>query len=346
VLDVPRQPRARVNGIQLCEWGSHDRDLGTCSWPPDVVSDIESQEGEHPLAAVARDHRGQFAPCDVAFRADDGPRTSAERRALAAVVRESAEVKARVSERLLASDQWDLFFTVFAESHCATHQFWDLHEPDDVADPSLATEVGDVVADTFARIDRSLEQLIRLAGAGATVVLVLHTGMAPDSGGNAILPEVVTRLAGPSLPFVACAFSNAVGAIRVRVEGRDRGGTVAPLAVPGVVAGLSDDLMGLVDDNTGTPAVRAIHTSAEAFPAFRDDTLPDLLVEWNGQDAIRSVSSRAVGTVTVVNAAPRTGNHTPDGLVVVAGPGIEAGSREPMDPASFSPMVAAMLDVR
>ena len=45
-----------------------------------------------------------------------------------------------------------------------------------------------------------------------------------------------------------------------------------------------------------------------------------------GADAVWQVESEAVGRIEVRNDYCRTGEHRPDGWVVVAGPGIDAGS--------------------
>jgi predicted AlkP superfamily phosphohydrolase/phosphomutase len=342
VFDVPRQPLARVNGVHLCEWGAHDHDCGTRSWPPDLLAELDVGFGMYPLGAAAADRTGQFAPCDVVCRSEGHPRTRPERRALAKLIRESTDMKARVCEHYLGSDEWDLFFTVFAEPHCAQHQFWDLHRPSGRRERRLAARIGDVVADTFERIDRSLERLVQLAGHDAAIVIVLHTGMAPAMGGNGLLGEVTKRLAGSTSAFVACGFTGHVGAIRLGISGRDPRGCISPDAVPEVVGRLTNELAALVNDDTGTPAVRSVRTRADAFPGVDDDSLPDLFVDWNGEHVIRSVSSAAIGTVTA-GQGPRTGYHTPDGIVLVCAPGVEPGARAPIDPAVFTPMVATML---
>jgi predicted AlkP superfamily phosphohydrolase/phosphomutase len=343
VLDVPRQPLAEVNGVQLCEWGAHDRDVGTSSWPPQFVEEVEARVGAHPLGAAVEGRTGQFAPCDVVLRSGD-PRSRAERRDLATLIRRSTDVKAQLSEHALASEGWDLFFTVFAETHCAAHQFWDLHDPSNRRERRLAAKLGDVVADTFVRIDHSIGRLVQLAGPDAAVVVVLHTGMAQFRGGNALLSEVTRRLAGSTHAFVTCGFTGQVGTIRLRIAGRDVGGTVEPHDVPEVVERLTEDLTVLVDGDTGRSAVRSVRTRAEAFPGVTDDSLPDLFVDWSGEHAISQVSSPTIGTIAA-DPGPRTGYHTPDGLVVVRAPGMEPGARAPMEPAAFTPMVATLLGI-
>jgi predicted AlkP superfamily phosphohydrolase/phosphomutase len=343
VIDVPRQPLSEINGIQLCEWATHDRDHGTRSWPPELAAKIEARFGPNPLTLAARNYAGRLAPCDVILRTGVDDRTLDQLRKLKTLVSDSLELKARVSEHLLESEAWDLFFTVIAESHCATHQFWHVHDPAGDHDRELAAALGDVVADTFERIDATLARHVQLAGPEATTVVVLHSGMAPLSGGNGVLREVVKRLAGPSRPFSVCTFTNRIGTIRLGVEGRGRPGTVPYNAAAGVVDRLTTELLQLVDDDTGSQAVRAVRTRAEVFPGLKDDTLPDIFVEWRGQHLIRSVSSPAIGTVTAERETARTGDHTAEGLVIVRGPGIAPEVHFTMDPKAFAPLVCGLI---
>ena len=188
---MPRQPLSEINGIQLCEWATHDRDHGTRSWPPELAAKIEARFGPNPLTLAARNYAGRLAPCDVILRTGHDDRTLDQLRKLKMLVSDSLELKARVSEHLLESEPWDLFFTVIGESHCATHQFWHLHDPLNDRAHALLAALGDVVADTFERIDATLARHVQLAGSEATTVVVLHSGMAPLSGGNGVLREVV-----------------------------------------------------------------------------------------------------------------------------------------------------------
>jgi hypothetical protein len=105
-------------------------------------------------------------------------------------------------------------------------------------------------------------------------------------------------------------------------------------------------LFALVDDASGLRAVRAVPTRAELVPElFADNRLPDLLVEWEGDGIIEQVSSVELGTVRVDHVSARTGDHTPDGLVLAMGPGIEPGMHAAIDPVEIAPRIARLLGV-
>jgi predicted AlkP superfamily phosphohydrolase/phosphomutase len=65
--------------------------------------------------------------------------------------------------------------------------------------------------------------------------------------------------------------------------------------------------------------------------------LPDLLIEWNDEIMIGSsrvgdtnnsklqIASKKIGLLERINKYCRTGDHRPEGLFVILGPGVEAG---------------------
>ncbi len=344
VLDVPRQPPADVNGTFLFEWASHDRTVGMETSPASLVEELESRFGEHALAAARTDRVRHIATCDVILWDGRGHRSNEQQRRLRDLIQASVATKAQASEHLLDTEPWDLFFTVFGETHCVTHQFWHLHEPASPRDRESRALLGNPVDDTFTTIDASIGRHLELAGPDATTIVILHTGMCASRGGNQLLPALVARLDdGPAL--LTCSFPSSDG-LRLLVAGRDPGGTIAPSDVATVVARVREALLALVDDATGRPAVRAVPTRAELVPGLTDDDrLPDLIVQWDGDRVIEQVSSPELGTVRAERIGARTGEHTPDGLVIVHGPGVEPGVHDAMDAAELAPRIAALLDV-
>jgi predicted AlkP superfamily phosphohydrolase/phosphomutase len=344
VIDVPRQPLSRVHGIQLCDWGTHDR-IRTRSWPRRLTADLDTRFGQYPMARALGPTPDPGAPCDVLLRSGSDHRSIDELRELVGLLRQSVDAKTRLSEDLLTNDEWDLFFTVFGETHCAAHQFWHLRHPARPREHEQAAHLGDVVADTFERLDASLARHLDAVGPAATVVVVLHTGMMKARGGNDLLPAIAARLAGRSALFRSCEFTNNVGTIRFRVAGRDVDGEMTESSIASATARLTDELLALIDHETGASAVHAVRTRAEVHPGVHDDALPDLFVEWNGDHVIREVSSPTIGTVTAPRRTARSSDHTSDGLVLVRGPTTVAGAGRTLDPTELAPMIAAMLGV-
>jgi predicted AlkP superfamily phosphohydrolase/phosphomutase len=197
VIDVPHSAvSGPLNGIQIVEWGCHDRHVGFSTWPPSIADEIEGRFGLHPIAGIDAGSDRQFAPCDVAHR-DCGPRrTPEEVRALFADLVAAVDTKTELSLHYLDQDDWDLFVTVLGEGHCTGHQFWFLHDREDPAhDPELAAELGDPVALMYARLDRAVAAHLERAGPDTAVFVLMSHGMGRMNSGVFVIDAVLRRLA-------------------------------------------------------------------------------------------------------------------------------------------------------
>ena len=99
-----------------------------------------------------------------------------------------------ISEYVLDQENWDLFLTVFAETHWAGHLFWhviDQNHPD--YNPDLASVFGNAILDVYSEIDRAISKLIESAS-GSTIIIFSNTGMGPNYSGSHLLPEILDRL--------------------------------------------------------------------------------------------------------------------------------------------------------
>src|SRR5258708_2088018 len=77
VIDVPHSAaKTPVNGLQIVEWGCHDRHFGFHSWPPRAAAEFKSAFGLHPVLGIDAHSVREFAPDDYAFR--EGPLRSLE----------------------------------------------------------------------------------------------------------------------------------------------------------------------------------------------------------------------------------------------------------------------------
>ena len=146
-------------------------------------------------------------------------------------------------------------------------------------------------------------------------------------------------------------------AIRLNLKGREPAGVLEPGAeADAFVERLTTELEALVDPRTGGPAVARVLRSRDVFDGPLVDELPDLLVEWvvepprgtmaagGGEGAEWTLESPAAGRLSAVNRYCRTGEHRPDGLVVVAGPDIEPGTIErTLSTLELAPTFAALL---
>lgn len=387
VLDVPHSRAATpIDGIVLCEYGCHDRHFGFHTWPPPLAKEIDERFGLHPILAADPYEVKEWAPDDYVLRAGQH-RTADEERALLEGLLEGIERKSRVSTHLLAEGGWDLFLTVFGDSHSVGHQQWHLHDPTHPwHDPALAAELGDPLAAVYRALDRAVGEHLALVGRDTTVFVLLSHGMGPHYDGTHLLhevlrlldaeqvgggaamraakrvwartPSVVRRLVQPGaaallrrrlarhpLPpvrdwataeeraaqrFFSSPNNFVFGGVRINLAGREPGGLVRPGAEYDAVCDrLAEDLLALVNVDTGGPVVRHVARIDDHYHREPVDSLPDLLIDWAHDAPVDTVWSPKTGIVHGPYTHWRTGDHRPAGLLLASGPDMPAGTTFP-----------------
>ncbi len=193
VLDVPHSdiPES-FNGVLLKEWGCHDRHHGTASMPPEVLDELDGITGGHPYGSCPppRDD-DQFAPCDYTLRAGVH-RTLDEQRQLFDLIVAGVEAKRRASLHLLEAGGWDLFLSVFGESHCVGHQLWHVHQEDHPRhDPAARRILGDPVLEVYQRLDAVVGDHLAQVDGDTTCYVHLSHGMQSHFDGDHLLDEVL-----------------------------------------------------------------------------------------------------------------------------------------------------------
>ena len=181
VIDVPHAPLSKeLNGIQVADWGNHDFHFPSVAcWPPELAQEITQRFGADEVGSCEAADRGSEEYWEL-------------RDKLIARV----ERKAELVEHLLAKGDWDLFLAVFADSHCAGHQLWHLHEAENA---QLETPGrGDPVKDVYVALDRAVGRLLDQVDSDTTVILFTSHGMGMVHDGNSVLDEILTRLEGAS----------------------------------------------------------------------------------------------------------------------------------------------------
>jgi len=143
------------------------------------------------------------------------------------------------------------------------------------------------------------------------------------------------------------------GYIRLNIKGREKEGCIDPKDVDRVIAELDEALRSFRDVETGQPVIRGVMRVEELVPADapRRPTLPDLIALWtcpHPTSRSSGVVSEKYGEVRWPKGqkliSGRSGNHTPHGWFIAAGPGIEPGEVDQThDTADLIPTVFAWL---
>lgn len=196
-IDVPHMVAGPLlNGLEVVEWGCHDRHHGFHSAPPELAESLAARFGLHPAfkggdAFARRD----FAPDDFGHR-DGWLRTAEEDARLLADFLQGAQQKERLVRALLNEKPWDFFIAVFGESHGAGHQLWHLHDPDhprhDAA--TVARIGGDPLAQVYGALDAAVGRIAADLSPETLLLVHLSHGMGPHYDGTHMLEEVLSRL--------------------------------------------------------------------------------------------------------------------------------------------------------
>jgi predicted AlkP superfamily phosphohydrolase/phosphomutase len=335
---VQAVPVPNFNGIQLFEWGLHDRTFDIASKPPELLGELRGRHGDHPINSCDR-HRCTESGYE---RLLDGLLAGAER-------------KTRLLLDLLARETWDLFVGTYSESHCVGHQFWhflDLRHP--WHDPAAPAKLRNAIRSVYAAIDSGLAEVIEAAGPNAVVLIIASHGMGPNTGGPQLLPEVLVRLGLGSSPGTGASWvrrlkrtlsyaprplqpvlrevadikllkhlqarsgalidplespatravalrNNRCGAIRLNLKGREPFGRVCPGdEQQSLVGELREELLALKDPTSGEPIVTAVKTAIDAFGPEHHQDVPDLMVLFRGDlGLLESCTSPRTGLVQV-----------------------------------------------
>jgi predicted AlkP superfamily phosphohydrolase/phosphomutase len=199
------------------------------------------------------------------------------------------------------------------------------------------------------RMLRTLAQRIRRRISVPIVedVAVLHTS--PARGVRSWLgaeryPAHFPRCRAFALP------NNRIGAIRLKIAGRDKDGTVPPEKADGLLDTIVNELDHLVDPRTGLKLVRRVDRSDARLGTGRSPLTPDLLVKFRTDiGPVERAYSPRVGSIHVPNARPhyvRTGDHVPQSRAWIATPAHLAGAkfvhRNVLD---LAPTILSLLDV-
>lgn len=214
VLDAPYTHRTPgFGGLEILEWGTWAHYGRPSSTPPGALRTLERACGRYPLGLEAgRVGLDALEPDDLCRR----------------LVR-AAAARSRAVRHLMAREDWDLFFTVFSETHPAAHYFW----PAELDAPARGGGLERLRA-VYAAVDTALGEVLAALDADgrgpADVFVVSGDGCGPNRAGWHLLPEVLARL-GLTVPPAGAPGS--AGAAR----GAQPSGSAAP-PPPGTLARL------------------------------------------------------------------------------------------------------------
>jgi len=192
-FDVPVSALSEnVNGVQILGWGGHAPHTPSHSQPPELLPDLIRQYGKNPVL-----HQDYGYWWDKAYfnRIQKG-------------LNSSTSTRSAISQDLLKQETWDLFLTVFGETHSAGHDFWHLSQPDNPLYPYKNSSGlnGDPMLQAFEDVDRAIGEIIAAVPEPAYVVVFAVHGMennVTDMFSMTFLPELLYRFNFPGKVGIA-----------------------------------------------------------------------------------------------------------------------------------------------
>ena len=360
VIDVGHAPLRTFNGIQIADWLTHDQELPSRSHPPELIKETIARFGADPLNGNS-DSFG-VRPTSQCERLRDQTIERARTKAALAcdLLRREPWELFMVSfhePHDLGHQCWHLH----DPSHPHHDARWVRRHSDPIRQLYVELDrcVGDILraAEPAATIalffGPGMESNFNADEAVDTLLVRLeatYAGRSPTAGEHLrsiyhrYVPDKIRerlrlreRFAAPHRTdsseaprpilshrkFFAVPHNQNAGAVRFNLVGRERYGVVHPgVEYDALCKRLTDDLLGIVNAQTGRPLIREVVDVSRHCRGEHRDVLPDLLLLWSREAPIRAVQSPLVGRVKVTDPSSRTGDHTQHALFLVAGPNI------------------------
>jgi predicted AlkP superfamily phosphohydrolase/phosphomutase len=264
-----------------------------------------------------------------------------------------------LAEHLLTTKPWELFVMVEMGPDRMHHGFWKDMDPEHRKhEPGGRFE--SAILDYHVHLDGLLGRLLAHADDDTAVLVVSDHGAKRMDGGIRVNewlrregllatsrePNGVERLADVGIDWprtTAWGDGGYYARIFLNVRGREPEGTITPEDYERVRDDLARRLEAIPDEN-GNPIGTRVFKPEELYEQV-GGVAPDLIVHFG------DLFWRAVGTIgghegvhTFENdTGPDDANHAQDGLLIMAGPGIEPGVREGMHLLDVAPTVLELL---
>jgi predicted AlkP superfamily phosphohydrolase/phosphomutase len=178
VLDVPKFPVSRMEGVYLANWGTHATKTARASHPPSLLGEINQRFGPHPVGE-----------CDAV---DANPKALAKLRGR---ILDGVRVRGELYRFLMARENWDVFFAAFSEAHCGGHHFWQFFDSTHPHyDPADRHALRDTMQAVYQAIDREIGKMLDLAGPGTRCMVFSGHGMGPIWHASWNLQEILDLL--------------------------------------------------------------------------------------------------------------------------------------------------------
>jgi predicted AlkP superfamily phosphohydrolase/phosphomutase len=191
-FDIPQSALSEnANGPQVLAWGAHSPQTPSHSLPPELLDQVTESFGAHP--ALHKDH-GEWWDPRYLTTLHQALKTGIARRT-------------DICRDWIRQEPWNLFLTIFSETHSAGHDLWHVSRTDNPLYGSM-TDVFDFdpLLDIYKDVDRSVGEILALAPEPSyKVVFSVHgsDNNITDVTSMVLLPEFLYRYSFPGKAMMA-----------------------------------------------------------------------------------------------------------------------------------------------
>jgi len=273
-------------------------------------------------------------------------------------VYEMTDKRFALAEHFLARERWDFFAMVEIGVDRMHHGFWKYMDSEHRKHPGSGP-YETAILDYHRHVDGLIARLLAFADEDTVVFIVSdHGAKRMDGGirvnewlrregfltlvGKPVEPRSLAEVGVDWQRTFAWGEGGYYSRIFLNVEGREPMGIVSPKDYDRLRDELAQRLCEIPDDE-GKPIPTKVYKPEEVYPDV-NGVAPDLIVHFG------DLLWRAVGTVggpdgvhTFENdTGPDDANHAQDGLIIMAGPGVEPG---PLDGSHLLDVAPTVLDL-
>jgi len=201
VFDMVAPMSSDLNGLQVAGWGSETNTFAPLSQPEWLLANLESVHGLYP-------------PIEDGLKLMIDPISGKPERSvslpslyikkdllkLQRQLCESVRRRTAICAELLQAEDWDLFLSLYSESHTANHMLWHLGEGALPSQADESPEGNSPLIEVYREIDRSLARLYTLARHDTSFIVYTIDQVSAnhmDVPSMALLPELMYRWAFP-----------------------------------------------------------------------------------------------------------------------------------------------------
>jgi predicted AlkP superfamily phosphohydrolase/phosphomutase len=179
ICDIPQTyPIEGLNGIQITGWGVESPHWKLSSWPPELIGDLISRIGTHPLSRWYQTKPEKMSDYKDLYQ-----------KLILGIAR-----KGLITSSLLEGGPWDFFLMMYSEPHWAGHLLWHLLDVKHSAySHEIARGLKDVIRNIYAKIDSNISKLIETFP-DSTFLIFSPAGIENNHSGIHLLPDILKRL--------------------------------------------------------------------------------------------------------------------------------------------------------